>query len=66
MLKNLTRLPKGRYKVRNFNSCIDCEFMYLYKIDNGWGACYDHGMTRFTYDSFKEGRKHLLSLASRY
>ena len=66
MLKNLTRLSNGRYKVRNFNSCIDCEYMYLYKIDNGWGACYDHGMTRFTYDSFKEGRKHLLSLASRY
>ena len=66
MLKNLTRDGKSRYKVRNFNSCIDCEYMYLYKIENGWGACYDHGMTRFTYDSFKEGRKHLLSLASRY
>ena len=66
MLKNLTRLSNGRYKVRNFNSCIDCEFMYLYKIDNGWGACYDHGMTRFTFDTFSEGRKHLLSLASRY
>ena len=66
MLKNLTRLSKGRYKVRNFNSCIDCDFMYLYKIDNGWGACYDRGMTRFTFDTFKEGRKYLLSLASRY
>ena len=66
MLKNLTRLSNGRYKVRNFNSCIDCDFMYLYKIDNGWGACYDHGMTRFTFDTFIEGRKYLLSLASRY
>ena len=66
MLKNLTRLSKGRYKVRNFNSAIDCEFMFLYKLDNGWGACYDGGMTRFTFDSFQEGRKFLLSLSSRY
>ena len=66
MKRHLIRDGKSRYKVRNFNSCIDCEYMHLYKIENGWGACYDRGMTRFTYDSFKEGRKHLLSLASRY
>lgn len=66
MLKHLERTGNSTYRVRNFNSAIDCEFMYLYKLKNGWGACYDHGMTRFTYDSFREGRKHLLSLAGRY
>ena len=66
MERHLERNGKGRYRVRNFNTCIDCEYMYLYKIENGWGACYDHGMTRFTFDTFSEGRKHLLSLASRY
>lgn len=66
MIRNLTRDGKSSYKVRNFNSAIDCDFMHLYKIDNGWGACYDRGMTRFTFDSFKEGRDFLLSLAARY
>ena len=66
MERHLTRNGKSHYKVRNFNSAIDCEFMFLYKLDNGWGACYDNGMTRFTFDTFREGRKHLLSLASRY
>ena len=66
MKKHLERNGKSSYRVRNFNSAIDCEFMFLYKLDNGWGACYDHGMTRFTFDTFSEGRKYLLSLASRY
>ena len=63
MKRHLIRNGKSSYKVRN---CIDCDFMYLYKIENGWGACYDRGMTRFTFDSFQEGRKFLLSLSSRY
>lgn len=66
MKRHLERNGNGGYRVRNLNTCIDCDYMYLYKIDNGWGACYDHGMTRFTFDKFTEGRKRLLSLSARY
>lgn len=39
MLKHLERTGNSTYRVRNFNSAIDCEFMYLYKLKKKWMGC---------------------------